>query len=271
MDAVTIPALRNGHRDPSYPTSFPVSPQQRSISSSLIVKRAGIEAVPSLTCRDYGASDQPTIQSATEQGIDNFFVVYGDRYQDPARDRYELPTSAELIRHVAHTANGRGLSIGAATNQYARDREREVSKTLAKVDAGAGFIITNVSFDTELVLEHRDALLSAGLDVPLLIQISIPHSLANLTFVSEKFGISVPPHLKRKLESYTEGAGVEMALESYEKVRFEADGVHFSYLLRRRNPVGVYAALLNRILGDRIARTTVDEQIAPTITHRGVP
>src|SRR2546426_987798 len=50
VDAITVPALRNGHDDPSYPKSFAVTQQRRSLASAAIINRAGITAVPSLTC-----------------------------------------------------------------------------------------------------------------------------------------------------------------------------------------------------------------------------
>src|SRR5437667_12909980 len=57
VDAITIPALRNGERDPSYPSEFRVTPQTRSVASAVIVKKTGFEAVTSLTCRDFRRSD----------------------------------------------------------------------------------------------------------------------------------------------------------------------------------------------------------------------
>src|SRR5438093_11281025 len=48
VDAITIPALRNGENDPSYPLGFRVTPQTRRVTSALIVKKTGFEAVPSV-------------------------------------------------------------------------------------------------------------------------------------------------------------------------------------------------------------------------------
>ncbi len=252
VDAITVPALRNGQQDTSYPTYFPLTPQQRSIASSLLLKKAGVEAVPCLTCRDSQPSDAWRVSSILKEGLENLLVVYGDPYADPARDKYHFRRADQLIQHIAQTCNGKRPSIGAVTNQYAKDPEREVSRTIARVEAGANFIVTNVSFEEGPVLAHRDRLLSAGLDIPLLIQVSIPHSFENVRFVSEKFGIPVPERVGKRLRDGTPATGIELAAEAFEALRREAGGIHFSYLMRKRNPVPAYRALLEKIRAETI-------------------
>jgi 5,10-methylenetetrahydrofolate reductase len=252
IDAITIPALRNGNGDTSYPTSFNVSPQQRSIASALIVKRTGIEAVPSLTCRDCQEADLAKISGFIEDGLENLLVVYGDSFADSQRDKYYFSRADQLIHRVALAGNGKRPSIGAVTNQYALNQEREISKTLARVEAGADFVLTNISFDQETVLNHRDDLLSAGLHVPLLVQVSIPHSLENVRFVSHKFGIPVPERVAKRLADGSPATGIELAAETFEALRREASGIHFSYLFRKRNPVPAYRALLEKIRAETI-------------------
>jgi 5,10-methylenetetrahydrofolate reductase len=133
------------------------------------------------------------------------------------------------------------------TNQHANDRESEISRTISRVDAGADFIVTNVAFDAESVLEHRDSLLEAGLNIPLFTQVSIPLSLDNVLFVSQKFDIPVPAHVRKKLSDDPTGGSLAVAVEAYESLRGEANGVHFSYLFRQRNPIPTYRRLLETI------------------------
>src|SRR5207245_1665332 len=194
VDAITVPALRNGHNDPSYPRSFQVTPQRRSLASASIINRAGITAVPSLTCRDCRKSDLSTISDQIEEGLGNVLIVYGDPYPEPRPRTYEFAKTNELIREVSSLNGGNDPCIGAVTNQHVNDRESEISRTISRVDAGADFIVTNVAFDSESVLEHRDSLLDAGLNVPLFIQVSIPFSLDNMLFVSNNFDFTVTAH-----------------------------------------------------------------------------
>ena len=245
VDAITIPALTNHSRDPSYPTAFKVTPQQRSVASALILRRMGVEAIATLTCRDCREDEISSIFASRKGSLDNLLVVYGDPFPGSQRGSYEFTRSEHLIRRVASSYGNYGPCVGTITNQHAKDREGEVSKTLAKVDAGADFVITNITFDSTSVLPHRDALLSAGLDVPLLIQISIPHSLNNLLFVSHRFGIPVPGLVRRRLQTGGDDSGVTLAAEAYESLAREASGIHFSYLFRKRSPVASYRRLLD--------------------------
>ena len=245
VDAITIPALTNHSSDPSYPTTYRVTPQQRSVASALILRRMGVESIATLTCRDCKANEIPSIITSRKGSLDNLLVVYGDPYPGNERGTYQFSKSEHLIRRLANGYGNDGPCVGAITNQHAKDRESEVSKTLAKVDAGADFVITNITFDSVSILPHRDALLSAGLDVPLLIQISIPHSLNNLLFVSHRFGISVPSHVRRRLENSGIDSGVSLAAEAFESLKGEASGVHLSYLFRKRSPVSSYRRLFD--------------------------
>ena len=247
VDAITVPALRNGHDDPSYPKSFSITPQRRSLASASIINRAGITAVPSLTCRDCNTSDLSAIANHVVQGLRNVLIVYGDPFPQPHPGSYQFAKTNELIREISSLNGGNDPCIGAVTNQHADNREREISRTISRVDAGADFIVTNVAFDSESVLEHRDALLEAGLNVPLFIQVSIPLSLDNVLFVSQKFDIPVPVHIRKKLLDDPTGGSLAVAAEAYEALRDEANGIHFSYLFRRRNPIPTYCHLLETI------------------------
>jgi len=247
VDAITVPALRNGHNDPSYPKSFSITPQRRSLASASIINRAGITAVPSLTCRDCSRSDLSAISNQVEQGLGNVLIVYGDPYPEPRPGTYEFTKTSELIREISSLNDGNDPCIGAVTNQHADNRESEISRTISRVEAGADFIVTNVAFDSESVLEHRDSLHEAGLNVPLFVQVSIPLSLDNLLFVSKKFDIPVPAHVRKKLLDDPTGGSLAVAAEAYEALRGEANGVHFSYLFRQRNPIPTYRLLLETI------------------------
>ena len=247
VDAITVPALRNGDHDPSYPESFQITPQRRSLASAAIINRAGITAVPSITCRDCSRSDLSTISNQVQDGLENVLTVYGDPYPEPRPGTFEFSKTSDLIREISRSNNGRGPCIGAVTNQHADNREKEVSRTISKVDAGADYVITNVAFDAYSVLDHRDALLDAGLDVPLFIQVSIPVSLDNVLFVSRKFSIPVPGHIQRKLANDPAGGSLAVATEAYQSLYREANGIHFSYLFRHRNPIPTYRHLLETL------------------------
>lgn len=260
VDAITIPALRNGEGDPSYPVGFRVTPQTRSIASAVIVRKTGAEAVPSLTCRDFRRSDLALVPSLFKKGLDNFLAVFGDPYPGYASEDYDFRKTQDLIRGVLSAFDGPRPCIGAVTNQYAENQEREISRTLRKVDAGADYLVTNTAFDDNLVLAHADRLRSQGLKVPIFAQVSIPSGLKNLLFVSRKFGIPVPEKVRQTLSRNPFGGGIQVAADAYASLRHEVSGIHFSYLHRSHNPIPAYAHLLDAIETD--GQLTVSIQAA---------
>ncbi len=250
VDAITIPALRNGQDDPSYPAGFRVTPQTRSLASAVIVRRTGAEAVPSLTCRDFRRSDIALLPGLFKKGLDNFLVVFGDPYPGWRIEDYEFRRTEDLIRGVLSAFDGQRPCVGAVTNQYAADQERETSRTLRKVDAGADYVVTNAAFDDHLVLDHLDRLRSQGLKVPIFVQVSIASGLKNLLYVSRKFGIPVPEGVRQALSRNPLGGGIQIAADAYAVLRSEVSGTHFSYLHRSHNPIPAYTHLLDAIETD---------------------
>ena len=242
--------MRNAESDPSYPAGFHVTPQTRSIASSVVVKKAGLEAVPSLTCRDFRRSDLPAIPLLSKKGLENFLVVFGDPYPNVKIREYDFRKVEQLIQSVRSALNGQRACIGAVTNQYAAQRDREISRTLGKQDAGADYVLTNSAFDHEHVLSYVDSLRSSGLSIPIFVQLSIPHGPNNLLFVSRRFGIPVPETVKETVARNPLGGGVQIAAQSYEALRNEVSGLHFSYLFRSHNPIPTYTRLLDTIEPD---------------------
>ena len=250
VDAIAIPALRNGEDDPSYPAGFRVTPQTRSLASAVIVRKTGAEAVPSLTCRDFRRSDLALVPSLFKKGLDNFLVVFGDPYPGYQIGDYDFEKTEDLIRGVLSSFEGPRPCIGAVTNQYAEDQEREASRTLRKVDAGADYVVTNSAYDDDVVLAHVDRLRSQGLKVPVFVQVSIPSGLKNLQFVSRRFGIPVPERVSQTLSRNPFGGGIQVAANAYAALRGEVSGIHFSYLHRSHNPIPAYTHLLDAIETD---------------------
>ncbi len=251
VDAVTIPALRNGKSDPSYPAEFRVTPQTRSIASAVIVKKSGFDAVPSLTCRDFRRSDLGLLPALFNKGLENFLVVFGDPYPSYKVKDYDFKKAEDLIRGIRSVFDGGPRPcIGAVTNQYALDREREISRTIDKAEAGADYFVTNSAFDDYYVLEYIDALRNHGLEVPVFVQLSIPHGLNNLLFVSKRFGIPVPERVKQTLSKNPISGVVDVISQAFEGLQREASGIHFSYLFRSHDPIPTYTHLLDAIATD---------------------
>lgn len=250
VDAITIPALRNGEGDPSYPAGFRVTPQTRSLASAVIVRKTGAEAVPSLTCRDFRRSDLALVPQLFKKGLANFLAVFGDPYPGYQIKDYDFRRTEDLIQGIFSAFDGQRPCIGAVTNQYAKNQEQETTRTLRKVDAGADYLVTNTAFDDDIVLDHVDKLRSRGLKAPIFVQVSIPSGLKNLLFVSRKFGIPVPEKVRQTLARNPLGGGIQVAAQAYATLRNEVSGIHFSYLHRSHDPIPAYTHLLDTIETD---------------------
>jgi len=173
---------------------------------------------------------------------------------------YDFRKTEDLIRGVLSAFDGQRPCLGAITNQYAKDQEREISRTLRKVDAGADYLVTNTAFDDDSVLDHVDRLQSQGLKAPIFVQVSIPSGLRNLLFVSRKFGIPVPEKVRQILSRNPLGGGMQIAADAYAALRNEVSGIHFSYLHRSHDPIPAYTHLLDAIETD--GQLTVSIQTA---------
>jgi 5,10-methylenetetrahydrofolate reductase len=185
-------------------------------------------------------------------------VLFGDPLPGTSVRKYGFAKTRDLIQSIVSVCETRKPCIGAVTNQYAANQENEVSRTLGKVDAGADFIVTNVTFDADQLLNHVDNLRSRGLRVPLLAQVSIPASLANLKFLHHKFDIPVPSSVLAEMSRKDDPRpGISVAARAFKRLRNEVDGIHFSYLLRSRNPIPIYHVLLE---GLGIKRATAGYQ-----------
>ena len=250
VDAITIPALRNSEGDPSYPALYHITPQTRSIASACIVKKTGFEAVPSLTCRDFRKEDLDFLPSLLKKGVENFLVVFGDPYPGYKLKDYDFKRAEDLIRGIRTIPDASKPCLGVVTNQYALDREKEISRTAAKVDAGADYIITNSAFDDYFVLEYIDALRGRGIKVPIFVQLSIPHGVNNLMFVSKRFGIPVPDRVKEIVSRNPARGGVQAIAQAFAGLQNEVSGIHFSYLFRSHNPIPAYTHLFDTIETD---------------------
>jgi len=139
----------------------------------LIKNRTGVEVIPHLTARDRNAiAIQADLLGAWALGVKNVLVLGGDppeRGDHPwAKPVYEFG-AVELARAVSRLNDGTNLSggeleghtefsVGVAVNPGAADVEIEVSKFMAKVEAGALFAQSQPVFDVEKALFFLEAL-----------------------------------------------------------------------------------------------------------------
>jgi methylenetetrahydrofolate reductase (NADPH) len=175
---------------------------------SRIRKEFGIESMAHLTCvgstRDMLAD---VLREAHESGIENILALRGD----PPRGQTEFRPveggfayALELIRFVK---SYNCFTVGAACypegHVECKEKQLDWDRTVAKVEAGAEFLITQLFYDVEDFFQFEDYLRNRrGVKVPLIPGVLPFLSTEQIKRFTSLCGAKLPPHLLRRLEEY---------------------------------------------------------------------
>jgi methylenetetrahydrofolate reductase (NADPH) len=222
----------------------------RSIKQDL-----GIEAMAHLSC--VGEPRERLVELLEEieaAGIENVLALRGD----PPRGETEwkphpggLHYSVELIELIRERFD---VCIGAACfpeiHPDAPDRASDLGYARAKVEAGAGFLITQLFFDNELYFQFVEEARAAGIDVPIIPGIMPITNAGQVRRFTEMCGASIPDDLERQLDQRTDNPeaaaelGVAYAtLQCSDLLARGAPGIHFYTLNRSPATRAILAAL----------------------------
>jgi methylenetetrahydrofolate reductase (NADPH) len=205
----------------------------------------GIEAMAHLTCVGASADElRGTLTRLEAGGIENVLALRGD--PPVGQTRWEphpegLRYSVELIDLIRGEFPGFGIGAAAFPEVHpeAADPLSDLQHLKAKVDHGAGFLITQLFLDNEAYFRFVDAARFAGIEVPILPGIMPITSYAQIKRISELGGGTVPPALLAELEKRADDPesvadlGVSYAtLQCADLLANGAPGIHF-YTLNR--------------------------------------
>ena len=253
----TVAALQND--EPSFVSvtyGAGGSTRDRTLS---IVKRIhcelDIETMAHFTCAGATVDElRGTLDEMAEIGIDNVLALRGDPPQGetewkptPGGLRY----STELIELIAGSYP---FAIGAAAfpevHPEAESPEADLRFLKAKVDAGAGFLITQLFFDNQAYFDFVEAARDAGVTVPIIPGIIPVTGYGQIKRFTEKCGAILPEDFERELAARQEDPdavkdlGVAYAtLQCTELLARGAPGIHFYTLNRSPATRAILAAL----------------------------
>lgn len=207
------------------------------VAAAAVAARTGVAPFVQLTCRDRNRiALQSDALGAAAVGAAGIVCMTGDppatgNHPD-ARAVYDL-TSVQLIETVRGLTAGHFLSgdpvrpvpdllIGAVENPA--DGERSVERLVAKADAGAAFVQTQITFDVEAFGRWMALVRAAGLHgrVHILAGVTPVRRPAVARFLHEQVpGVWLPPATLARLESASdpEAEGVRVAAEVVSAVR----------------------------------------------------
>ena len=218
-------------------------------TSVLIERQGGIEAVTHYCCRDRNLLGMLSdLLGASALGLRNLLLITGD---PPKMGPYPDATAVFDIDSIGLTnlvANlNRGLDpggnsigeptrfvIGVGVNPAAVDVEHELERFAWKVEAGAGYAITQPVFDPDQL--ERFLRRVEGTRIPIVAGIWPLISARNAEFLANEVpGVTVPSAVIDRMRAasarsreHAMAEGVAIAREMYDQVRGAVQGVQVS-------------------------------------------
>ncbi len=220
-----------------------------------------IPVVPHVLCGGFTREETENVLIEMNfLGIDDVLALRGD---PPRGSRTFIPEKEgyshtyELIQQIVNMNNGKYLEdnledaaptsfcIGVAgypeKHFEAPNRRVDMMNLKKKVDAGAGYIVTQMFFDNKKFFRFRDECRQFGIDVPIIAGIKPVSALNDINLLPQTFHIDMPDDLvsalqKCKSDHEAREAGIEWAvMQSKELIKEGVPGIHYYTLGRADN------------------------------------
>ncbi len=238
--------------------------------SAAIAKRYGVTTVPHLICG--GLSKYDTEDALIDMdflGIENVLALQGDRSQN---ERFFMPHqqghnhALGLVRQIAAMNRGEfidteseehhrtNFSIGVAgypeKHFTAATMESDIRHLKAKVDAGAGYVVTQMFFNNAHYFSFVERCREAGIMVPIIPGLKPLSTHRQLSVLEDTFAISIPDALKSEVELHKDNPakvreiGIEWAIsQGRELMAAGVPVLHFYTMSRTTNIEQIAKAL----------------------------
>ncbi len=165
----------------------------------------GLEAMAHLTCVGATTEDlRETLNLMRDRGVENVLALRGDPPQGQSEwtaTEGGLRYSRELIELIRRDYD---FAIGAAcfpeVHIHATDAESDLRYTKEKVDAGAGFLITQLFYDNSCYYEFVERARDIGIDVPIIPGIMPITNAGQIRKITSMCGSDIPARLQAELE-----------------------------------------------------------------------
>ncbi len=191
---------------------------------------------------------QGDLLAAHALGLRNLFVVMGDPTKigdyPEAMDNYDVAPSAliGIIKHrmnqgVDQAGNSIGqpttFTVGAAINMFAQDLDKEIATLQKKLENGADFALGQAVFEPERIEvfhQRYEEITGEAFTLPVIMGLMPLYSLKHAQFLHNEIpGISIPPHIMKRIEEAGEDApleGVRIAQELLREMRGLVQGAY---------------------------------------------
>ncbi len=238
--------------------------------SAAIQRRYGVEVVPHLIC---GGHDKYDIEDALIDmdflGLQNVLALRGDAM--PGTTRF-LPKAAghshanELVAQIAAMNRGQFIDgqpntnhttdfcIGVAgypeKHMESPNKYTDLDYLKLKVDAGAHYIATQISYDTSKILRFRDRCAQAGINVPILPGLKPFATKGQLTILPHTFAVDLPQDLVQQVmacpsNDEVKQVGIDWAVKQSQQLIAEGFNlIHFYTMTRTAQLEKILTAIL---------------------------
>jgi methylenetetrahydrofolate reductase (NADPH) len=200
--------------------------------SAAIARKYGIETVPHIICGDLSRYDiEDALIDMDFLGMHNVLALRGDARR--GENRFEPHPQGHahadgLVAQIADMNRGKFLEgdgaqhtdfcIGVAgypeKHAESPNLDADMEALRRKVDAGADYIVTQMSFDNARILDFVDRARKAGINVPIVPGIKPLATKSHLTVLPQTFHVDLPTELVREVEKCRDNAAVrEVGIE----------------------------------------------------------
>lgn len=227
--------------------------------SAAIHKKYGVEVVPHLICGGLSRYDiEDSLIDMDFLGLHNVLALRGDRSQN---EKHFMPHAhghshaTDLVRQIAAMNRGEFVdgeveechhskfSIGVAgypeSHFEAKDMTSDIVNLKAKIDAGAGYVVTQMFFDNGKYFDFVERCRQAGITVPIIPGIKPISTLKHLTVLPKTFSVELPEELVREAQTHPDSVrevGVEWAIkQGRELMQARVPVLHFYTMGRTDN------------------------------------
>lgn len=233
------------------------STRQRTAEVSGILRREfGFTVMPHLTCVGHSRGELAEIADRIHaDGFRNIMALRGD----PPKGAAEFSVAADGLRYANELVallkarhGGFCLGVGGYPEKHpeAPSPEVDLDNLKRKVDAGAGFVTTQLFFDNAVYYRFVERCRSAGIGVPVVPGLMPVLSLKQAQRFTAMCGSTIPQTLLRRLEAagdapeIVEAVGIDWALgQIRDLIAHGAPGYHLYILNRAKSALALAAGL----------------------------
>ncbi|MEA2253340.1 MAG: methylenetetrahydrofolate reductase [Solirubrobacteraceae bacterium] len=222
---------------------------------SRIRDQIGLEAMAHFTCVGATVDElRSTLDEMTALGFENVLALRGDPpagQEEWTKTEGGLEFSRELVELIARDYP---FAIGAAcfpeTHIHATSPEDDLRYLKEKVDAGVGYLITQLFFDNALYYDFVARARAIGIEVPIVPGIMPITSYKQIARITSMCGSSMPEYVLGELEerrgsseAITEFGVAYATMQCAELLAQGAPGIHFYTLNRSPATRAILSAL----------------------------